>query len=171
MPPTKFWLNMIWKFSRRPPSGPSQISDQNNFSNSEPLSFWCCQSSLGSTCITVWEEMSFEEFQDGHLRCWNGMYLAVLNLHVSPMPPTKFQLNPIYRSGEDVFSRFSRWPLSRPSWISEWNDFSWYESLYCSDASHLVSIQSDLRFGRRCRLEIFKMAQMATILDIGMEWF
>ena len=40
--------------------------------------------------------MSFEDFQDGHL-CGhighlNRMILAVLNLHVAPMPPSKFQL-------------------------------------------------------------------------------
>ena len=30
------------------------------------------------------------------------MILAILNLHVAPMPPTKFQLNPSYDSGGDV---------------------------------------------------------------------
>ena len=60
------------------------------------ISLWCLPLSLCSICITVWEEMSFEEFQDGHLGCQNGMNLAVLNLNVSPMPPTKFQLNPTY---------------------------------------------------------------------------
>ena len=37
------------------------------------------------------------------------------------------------------------------------------------DASHQVSAQSDLWFGRRCRLKIFKMASVAAILDIGTE--
>ena len=47
--------------------------------------------------------MSFEEFQDGdHLGYLNGTILAILNLHVATMPPTKFQLNPIYGSGGDV---------------------------------------------------------------------
>ena len=45
----------------------------------------------------VWEEMSFEEFQDGrhssHLGYRNGMILAILNLYVAPMPHIKFQLN------------------------------------------------------------------------------
>ena len=53
--------------------------------------------------------MSFEEFQDGHLGCQNGTNLAVLNFHVSYMPPTKLQLNPNYPSGADVVSRFSSW--------------------------------------------------------------
>ena len=43
--------------------------------------------------------MSFEEFQDGgHLGYRNGTILAILNLHVATMPPTKVQLNPTYGS-------------------------------------------------------------------------
>ena len=56
--------------------------------------------------LRVWEEMSFEEFQDGplggHLGYQNGTILVILNLHVATMAPTKFQLNPIYGSGGDV---------------------------------------------------------------------
>ena len=39
------------------------------------------------------------------------------------------------------------------------------------DASHQVSAQSDLLFGRRCGLNNFKMAAIAAILDIGTEQF
>ena len=51
--------------------------------------------------------MLFEEFQDGrrgggHLGYRNGTILAVLKLHVTTIPPTKFQLNPTYDSGGDV---------------------------------------------------------------------
>ena len=47
--------------------------------------------------------MLFEEFQDGgHLGYWNGTILAILNLHIATMPPTKFQLNPAYGSGGAV---------------------------------------------------------------------
>ena len=50
--------------------------------------------------------MLFQAFQDGrhggHLRYRNETILAILTLHVSPMPPTKFRLNPTYRSGGDV---------------------------------------------------------------------
>ena len=49
----------------------------------------------------------------------------------------------------------------------EWNDFSNSESLCHCDASNQVLAQSNLRFGRRCHLKNFKMATMATILDIG----
>ena len=52
--------------------------------------------------------MPFEEFQDDHhgdnLGYPNRTILAILNLHVATMPPTKFQLNPTYGSGEDVKS-------------------------------------------------------------------
>ena len=44
--------------------------------------------------------MLFQDFQDGHhgrhLEYWNGTNLAILNLQVTPMPPTKFWLNPTY---------------------------------------------------------------------------
>ena len=50
--------------------------------------------------------MSFEEFQDGphggHLGYGNITILAILNLHVATMAPTKFQLNPTYGSRGDV---------------------------------------------------------------------
>ena len=52
----------------------------------------------------VWEEMSFEEFQDGHhdshLGYQNRTILAILNLNVGTMPPTKFQFNPTFGSGD-----------------------------------------------------------------------
>ena len=57
------------------------------------MSLRCLSSSFGA--ITVWEEMSFEEFQYGCrgylLGYRNGKILAILNLHVTPMPPIKFQ--------------------------------------------------------------------------------
>ena len=89
------------------------------------MSLQCDPSSLESIGITVWEDLSFEEFQDGHrgghLGCRNGTNLTVLNLHVSLMLPTKFQLDLTYCSGADVVSRFSRWPQS---WILERKDFA-----------------------------------------------
>ena len=52
----------------------------------------------------VWEEMLFEEFQDGHrgshLGYWNGTVLAILNLYVTPMLRIAFWLNPTYGFGE-----------------------------------------------------------------------
>ena len=97
------------------------------------------------------------------------MILAILNFYVSPMPPLKFRLNPTYGLGGGVLSRISRWP----PWILERNDFSNSEYMYLchSDAYHQVSAQSDIWFGRRCRLKNFKMAAMAVIFDIGTELF
>ena len=162
--------------------------------------------------------MSFEEFQDGCHGYRNGTILAILNLCVAPMPALKFRLNLTYGFGGDIIWRISRWPLWRPSWIWEWNNFSnseslttitvmppikfwlnltyslgvdvvrrisrwppwwpsWisernkfsnFESLCHCDASNQVSAQSDLRIGRRCRLNNFKMA---AILEIGKEGF
>ena len=167
MPSIKFQLNrtyglggdVVWRISRWPPWQPSWIAEWNDFSNSESLchrdafhqvlaqsdlwfgnrcrltnfkmqfwifvSLWChCD---GSIRLTVWEEMSFEEFQDG-------------------------------RHGG-------------PSWISERNHFSNFQSPCHCDASHQASPQSDLRFGRRCRSKYFKMATAAAILDIRTERF
>ena len=54
--------------------------------------------------------MSLEEFKAGcccsHLECWNGTNLTVLNPYVSAMPPTKFQLNLIYRLEKMSFNDF-----------------------------------------------------------------
>ena len=126
----------------------------------------CLQLNFRSIRLTFREEMSFEDFQDGgHLRYRNEMILAVLNLHVALMPFTKFGLNLTSDSGVDVVPR---WPPRRPSWIAERNSFSNIESLCRSDASHQVRAQSNLRFGKRCRLKNFKMA---AILDVGTEQF
>ena len=94
---------------------------------------------------------------------WN---LAVLNLHVSPMPSTKFQLNPTYRSRADVISRFSNWSPCRPSWTLEWNQFSNSKSPCHPNTSPKVWVQSDLPFGSRHGSKIFKMATLEAILDI-----
>ena len=67
-----------------------------DLSNSESL----CRSTashFGSIRLTIWEDMSFEEFEDGHhLGYRNGMILAILNRYVAPMPPIKFLLNLTY---------------------------------------------------------------------------
>ena len=63
----------------------------------------CLPSSFGSTRLTVGEEMSFEEFQDGsHLKYRNGTILAILNFCATVMPPIKFWLNPTNGLGGDV---------------------------------------------------------------------
>ena len=75
-----------------------------DFSNSESLCH--CDASnqvFGSTQLMVWEEMSFELFQDGvQLGYGNKMILAILSLYNSPKPPIKFQFNLTYCLGLDV---------------------------------------------------------------------
>ena len=69
----------------------------------------CLHPSFGSIRLTVWKEISFEEFQvgccGGHLGYRNKTVLAILNFYVAPMPHTKFRLNPTYCLGGD--RRFS----------------------------------------------------------------
>ena len=70
----------------------------------------CLPSSFGSIPPTVWEEMSFEVFQDGHHGGHLGYektILAILSLYNSPKPPIKFQLNLTYCLGLDVVWRIS----------------------------------------------------------------
>ena len=55
-----------------------------------------------------------------------GTILANLDLQVTPMLPTRFQVNWHFSSGEEAKNRFSRWPPWRPSWISDRNDFSYF---------------------------------------------
>ena len=52
-----------------------------------------------------------------------GTILAIFDLQVTPMLPTKLRVNLPFVSGEEAKNRFSRWP---PSWISDWNDFSYF---------------------------------------------
>ena len=54
----------------------------------------CLQSSLSSIQLTVWEQMKFEDFQDGcyggHLEYQDRTILAILNLDIALMPSIKF---------------------------------------------------------------------------------
>ena len=68
------------------------------------------------------------------------------------MRPTKFGVNRPFGSGEEEKNRFSRWRPWPPSWISDWNDFSYFWSTSHPDASYQVS--SQLAFGVRRRSEI-----------------
>ena len=92
----------------------------------------CFPSSFGSTGLIAWEEMWFEEFQDGgHLGHWNRRILATLNCHITPVPPIMLMLNQTYLTVADVISRFSRWLPWWSSWMSERNHFSNSKSPCC----------------------------------------
>ena len=135
------------------------------------MSLWHIPSSLGSIRITIWEEMPFEKFQDGHhgghLGCQKGMNLAVLNFHVSPHASHQVSAQFDFKcSGADVISRFCVAILDIGM-----KRFSNSKSPCHPNASHQVWAQSDLPFRSRRGLKIFQMATMEAILDIGTERF
>ena len=53
------------------------------------------------------------------------MILAIFDLQVTLVLPSKFGVNWPFRSGEEAKNRFSRW---QPSWISDRHDFSFFLS-------------------------------------------
>ena len=122
----------------------------------------CIPSGFSLIQLKVWEEMSFEEFQNGclggHLGYRNGTILAILNLCVAQLD--------LWFGRRCVLKNFKLDAMT-PSWISEWNDFNNSASLCHSDPSHRVSAQSGKRYGSKN----FKMATVAAILDIGTERF
>ena len=83
----------------------------------------CFLPSFKSVGVLVQEKKRKIDFQDsshcGRLGFPIGMILAIIDLQVTPMLPTKSQVNWLFGSGEK--NRFSRW---RPSLISDQNDFS-----------------------------------------------
>ena len=78
--------------------------------------------------------MACQSIERDHLNTLNGSLLgftigtilAIFDLLVTPMLPTKFRVNWPFSSGEEAKNRFSRWLPWRPSWISDWHDFSYF---------------------------------------------
>ena len=109
----------------------SWISDQNNFSyvwstcTSHPDASYLVSSQLAF----LFRRRSEQRFQDGplggHLGFPVGMILTILDLQVTPMLSTKFQINWHFGPGEEAKNKFSRW---WPFWISDQNDFSCFWS-------------------------------------------
>ena len=107
-------------------------------------------------------ELTIEDLQDGCCGYCNKMFLAILNLHVAPMPSTKFWFNQTYHWEHMRFDDFQDGHLGgHLSQILDQTDFGNSESLCRSDASHQVWVQSILCLGRRCHLKKFKMATVA----------
>ena len=63
------------------------------------------------------------------------MILAIFDLQYTPMPPTQFQVNWPFDSGEEEKNTFSRWPPWWPTWIFDRNDFSYVLCTSHLDAS------------------------------------
>ena len=90
----------------------------------------CFLASLESTGFSVQEKKRKIDFRDGgqggHLGFLIGTILAIFDLQVTPMLPSKFGVNWPFGSGEEAKNRFSRWRPWRPSWISDRHDFSYF---------------------------------------------
>ena len=84
----------------------------------------CFLASLESIGFLVQEKKRKIDFQDGgHLGFPISAILAIFDLKVTLMLPSKFGVNWPFGSGEEAKNRFSRW---RPSWISDRQDFSYF---------------------------------------------
>ena len=112
-------------FSRWPSSW---ISDPNNLSFLSDVQV----AQIRSTNFRVsWPFCTGEnrkiDFEDSphsdHLGYQIGMILASFDLHVALVLSIKFRFKWPFGSGKVAQSRFSRWP---PSWISNWNDVSYF---------------------------------------------
>ena len=80
--------------------------------------------------LSVQEKKRKIDFQDGchggHLGFPINTILAIFDLQVTLIRPSKFGVNWPFSSGEEAKNRFSRWVPWRPSWISDWHDFSFF---------------------------------------------
>ena len=81
--------------------------------------------------LSVQEKKRKIDFQDGghggHLGFPIGMILAIFDLQITPMLPTRFGVNWPLGSGEEAKNRFSSWRPWRPSWISDRHDFNCFD--------------------------------------------
>ena len=134
MLPSKFGVNWPFgseeakdRFSRWLP-WPSWFSDRNNFSYffiyKSPQCFLPCLESIG-----FWvQEKRKIDFQDGchggHLGFPIGMILAIFDLQVTQILPSKFGVSWPYGSGKEANNR--RWLPWRPSWISNRHGFRYF---------------------------------------------
>ena len=69
------------------------------------------------------------------------------------MLPSKFGVNWPFGSGEEAKNRFSRWLSWWPSWISDWNDFSYFWSISHPNASYHVWNQLASGFRRSKKID------------------
>ena len=89
----------------------------------------CFLANLESNDLSVQEKQKID-FQDGchggQLGFPIGTNLAIFDLQVTLMLPSKFGVNWSFGSGEEAKNRFSRWGPWRPSWISNRDDFRYF---------------------------------------------
>ena len=115
MLPTKFQVNWPFnsgeeaknRFSRWPPMWPSRISYRNNLS-------YFCSTNHPNASHQVQVNWPFGS-GEGKIRFPIGKIIAIFDLQVTPMLPTKFQVSWLFSSGEEAKNRFSRWQPWQPS--------------------------------------------------------
>ena len=124
----------------------------------------CLPPSFSSIQHTIQEQMSFQDFQDGHCSCHldseQNDFSHSESLRCSDAShqvSAKFDL----QFGRRCHLKISRWPTWQPSWILEWNNFNNSKPSCGPNAIHQVWAQSDLGFQSRCGFKIFKMAAQA----------
>ena len=132
MLPSKFGVNWPFgsgeeaknRFSRWLPWPPSWISDRNDLNYFLSMSSQCFLPCFESVGFWVQEKKQTIYFQDGrhihggHLGFTIGTILAIFDLQVIPMLPSKFGVNWPFGSGDEAKNRFSGWLPWRPAWIS-----------------------------------------------------
>ena len=110
---------------------PTWIFHWKNFSYFWSTSPRCLLPCIESIGLSVQKKRRKIDFPDGsNLGFPIGTILAIFDLHVTPMLPTKFRVNSPFGSWEEEKNRFSRWPPWQPSCISEL--FLIYKSPRCS---------------------------------------
>ena len=83
-----------------------------------------------SIALSIQEKKFKIDFQDGghggHLGFPISTILAIFDLQVTLMLPSKFGVNWPFGSEEEAKNRFSRWLPWRPPLISDRHDFSYF---------------------------------------------
>ena len=108
----------------------------------------CFLASLESIGLSVQEKKRKIDFQ-GHLGFPIGTILAIFDLQVTLMLPSKFGVNWPFGSGEEAKNRFSRWLPWRPSWIFDRHDFSYFLSTSHSMLHRKIWNQLAFQFKKR----------------------
>ena len=117
------------------------------------------------------EEMSFKGFSifssGHHLLIWLraiGGTLLCKYFEIRPLAKDRCRLKIFYFLALAAILFSGAEPLW-PSWIFDPHNFSLFRSRSHPVAKEQVSVQSDLRFEKRCRKLIFKTAAVMAILD------
>ena len=108
---------------------------------------------IESIDLSIQEKKFKTDFQDGgsggHFGFPIRTILAISDLQVFQIIPTKFQVNWHFGSREEVQNWFSIWPPWQPCWISIRNNFSYFWSISDQITSYQVSSQLAFQFRKK----------------------